>query len=693
MMVISNKQKKTFSLGDQIKKVIGMRILLCAILFIILIAGLTTYDLSISIKSLKANINEQVKPLEDFTISQLLINNSQAIDVKLASFNQTHPSIHVEWVANNNPDAQRITWKFPFSWNYNYQLGEIEDYQFGYFKITGSLFLDSELVNDLLLRFGLLILFILIIIQFLYPLSKKIPEKLFIAPINRFLELVKNPEAERIKHHYNLPIELEELETKILNLLANTKEHERSKALIQIGQLSAQVAHDIRSPLAALEMIIPDLAHLPEEKRIIARNAIGRIRDIANNLLDQYCLEKHTQQITLSCLLTSIIDSLISEKRIQYRSKLNMQIEFTPGNESYGLFANINLAEFKRILSNLINNAVEALGNTGQVIITLEKDYQFALIKIKDNGPGIPDRVLKNLGKRGNTYGKQGGAGLGLSHAIENLKQWQGEMQIESSKQTGTSISIRLPLANSPTWFLQSLELKQDSHILILDDDATIHQIWNDRFEKLNLNSHHIIWHHFSNKNALAEWLSENCNNKKSLIVLCDYEIIDHQENGLDIIESLQLAPYSILVTSRYEQSEVQTRCNQLHIPLLPKSLAMLVPVKIISAPAQENLDLVLLDDDPLVRSMWELAAKMKKKKIATFSHFNELNQALSSIKKDTPIYLDYSLTGDLTGIEIAEKLSLLGYTQLYLATGHEGHIDFLIPMSIKAVVSKDFPF
>ncbi|MCW5590069.1 MAG: HAMP domain-containing histidine kinase [Legionellales bacterium] len=458
-------------------------------------------------------------------------------------------------------------------------------------------------------------------------------------------------------------------------------------------QLSRQLAHDIRSPLAALDMILQDLSQLPEESRIITRHAISRIRDIANNLLFQHEHNESSPDAVAVCLLTSLIDSLISEKRIQYRSKLNIQIEFSPEKECYGLFSQINPAEFKRILSNLINNSVEALGESGHVSICLKKHDQHAIISVIDNGPGMPDVVIRNLGCRGNTYGKSGGAGLGLSHAVNHLKHWGGKLHVESAPHQGTSVKIELPLTNAPDWFLKALNLKNDTCILILDDDSTIHQIWNDRFEKMELTKYGIKWYHFSNKSDISEWLRIN-NKARTLVVLCDYEFLGYPENGLEIIESLQLENCSILVTSRYEQSEIQVKCNQLKIPLLPKPLAPQVPINILTEQCNrtELFDLILLDDDPLIRTAWEFSAKLENKKIKTFSHFKELEQALPFFEKFIPIYLDYSLSEELTGTMVAEKLASMGFTELYLATGFEGYVNFQVPACIKKVVSKNFP-
>ena len=60
-------------------------------------------------------------------------------------------------------------------------------------------------------------------------------------------------------------------------------------------------------------------------------------------------------------LLPCLIESLFTEKRIQYRSRLKVKIEADIGASAYGLFANIPSVDFKCVLSNLIDNAVDVL--------------------------------------------------------------------------------------------------------------------------------------------------------------------------------------------------------------------------------------------------------------------------------------------------------------------------------------------
>ncbi|OGR96269.1 MAG: hypothetical protein A2016_11685 [Elusimicrobia bacterium GWF2_62_30] len=226
----------------------------------------------------------------------------------------------------------------------------------------------------------------------------------------------------------------------------------RSQArLSALSALAAQVAHDIRSPLAALDSALKDVSQLPEEKRLLISGAAGRIRDIANNLL-----EKNRQGAAPGAqpeaklkpqLLSGLIAPVIREKRQQYHDRADVKIEAGPGDEAGSLAACVDPVEFGRLLSNLVNNSVEALERGGTVTVTLSRRGDLAELTVRDDGKGIPAELLPRLGRRGETHGKAGGSGLGLHHARAAAEAWGGSLAISSGPGKGTTVLISLPLA------------------------------------------------------------------------------------------------------------------------------------------------------------------------------------------------------------------------------------------------------
>ena len=108
------------------------------------------------------------------------------------------------------------------------------------------------------------------------------------------------------------------------------------RSLDILTKVSHQVAHDIRSPLAAFDILLNDLSQIPEENRTIARMAVNRIKDIANNLIEknqEIKNSKHlsplnlTNESTSVQLLWSIIDPMITEKRMEYRTRIGIEID------------------------------------------------------------------------------------------------------------------------------------------------------------------------------------------------------------------------------------------------------------------------------------------------------------------------------------------------------------------------------
>lgn len=371
--------------------------------------------------------------------------------------------------------------------------------------------------------------------------------------------------------------------------LAESKD--RLAQQLAVSTLASQVAHDIRSPLSALDVVEKDLSPLAESKRVMLRGAITRIRDIANSLLakDREIkaainepggneLQTHAASVEI---VSSLIDAIVSEKRLQYLANAGLTIEADLGPESYGLFSRVDAVAFKRDLSNLINNAAEAAGETGRVVIALRGSSDRVFVTIKDEGAGISAELLPRLGERGVTFGKAGGLGLGIHQAKSDVAAWGGALGIDSAPGRGTTVAISLPRSQPPAWFVPALEFTPGEAVVVLDDDASIHQVWQDRFQSLGTASKGVIIRHFFRPPELRAWVDENPGQARTALYLVDYELIGERQTGLDLIAALELNTRAILVTSRAEERPIVKRCAQMGVRIIPKSLAASVPAAV----------------------------------------------------------------------------------------------------------------
>lgn len=361
----------------------------------------------------------------------------------------------------------------------------------------------------------------------------------------------------------------------------------------KLSELAAQVSHDIRSPLTALNLVVSTVIGLSEEHRVLIKNSASRITDIANQLLEKsrtpIVLLKSDKTTTLTEeiadaelmtleLLPSLIDVLVSEKRIQYRCRMNIRIE-TDLEESYGAFALVNSGELKRVLSNLINNSVEAMEErpNSQVTVSVKKYSTKILLTVRDNGCGIPSHLLTRLGEKGVTFGKSGtlsGSGLGIFHAKRTIESFGATFNINSQEQIGTEVRMTFKVSSYPDWFLDQLNLKANQTVVVLDDDSAIHAVWSEKLKK-----ERIVVVSLTSGDALENWVKEKGDQLSKYLV--DYELIGQNRTGLDLIDELGIATNSVLVTSRFEDEIVRSKCDALKIKLLPKTMAYLLPIVI----------------------------------------------------------------------------------------------------------------
>jgi signal transduction histidine kinase len=481
---------------------------------------------------------------------------------------------------------------------------------------------------------------------------------------------------------------------------------EREKALVELAR---QVAHDIRSPLAALDSVVGKIAQIPEDDRILIRSAVNRIKDIANDLLETNRRQRPASSMDASAadpagvqLLSSLIDPLITEKRMQFRSRIGVSINSRIDSESYGLFAQVRPREFKRVLSNLINNGVEALGEKGTVWVSLSADPGTLRLEVRDSGKGIPPEILATLGRRDETYGKSEGSGLGLFHARKAAEAWGGSLELRSEPGRGTSVVLTIPRARTPEWFVAVLELDPRATVVVLDDDTSIHQVWQGRLESLQSKGAIFRTCHFSSPTELRKWVQDDPGRARDAVYLVDYELLGDRETGLSLIAELELGRQAILVTSRFEERAILEECVRLGARMIPKGLAGFVPIHVkpakVEGPSSPggSLDAVLIDDDPLTRAVWNAAAKKAGKSFRSYadagSFLADLENAAIIVPRDAALYLDSNLGDGVRGEDVAKQLHAREFTNIRLATGYLP-AEFPPSPAIREVVGKEPPW
>lgn len=562
------------NLSNQIKKAIGYRIFFCFILALLVVFFITLNELHSSFSQVEKDIERQCEQLASFAVGQVIIDNVQGIQPKLDALNQTSHAIKITWQRVSNekqysPNA--LHFSFPFSWTYFYPVKYNNGKTLGIFIVKGSFLNEHQLLSELLTKIILLLLFFTTIFVVLYPLGKKIPQKLFIAPINHLLSLLRN--EVNPSHFEKMPAEIAEIRDKITLLLAEAEERSRVSAL---GELAARLAHDIRSPIMSMTVLLNSISSdISEEKRRILENSIQSVRDIANNLLISY---KEPEKKSGACnnlktchddgnleryiLLSSVVDLVLSQKRYEWESNpCEIQCDIAKEVRIIWLFAVPN--EIKRLLSNLLNNAYEALESKRQITVSMVKQDEKLVLRIQDTGCGIPSDKIEAV-LNGESL-KDSGNGLGLSGARKTLKELGGDLSLMSQLGKGTEVMLFFPITPSPTWFNRRIVLPAKTPILFLDDDPSMHTLWMNHAYPIRL------MHYMTSEDVLS-WVASNTALQDEAIFLFDYELRQDSRNGLELLEQLNPGQRGYLITSHAEEVSIQQRCAKAGLWLIPKA-------------------------------------------------------------------------------------------------------------------------
>jgi PAS domain S-box-containing protein len=222
----------------------------------------------------------------------------------------------------------------------------------------------------------------------------------------------------------------------------------RSERLATLGKMVAHISHEIKNPLATIGGFAAQLGrktNLPDDARRRLTLIHQEVQRLEKFLSDMSTFTREAPpQKTMGDLLAlvrevaELMDSTFKERGVSFHLKTKSSVPtfaFDPG-------------QIRQVLINLYKNALEAMPQGGELNVSVEVQSDTLVLKIADTGCGIgPDQLCQLFTPFYTT--KQGGTGLGLAICRGLISQHQGEIQIESQVDRGTTCSIRLPLTST----------------------------------------------------------------------------------------------------------------------------------------------------------------------------------------------------------------------------------------------------
>lgn len=214
-------------------------------------------------------------------------------------------------------------------------------------------------------------------------------------------------------------------------------------------EMARQVAHEIKNPLTPMKLSIQYLQkaidnnspNVKEMTSAVAKTLVEQIDHLSKIAADfsQFANIGNPKNEVFD--IHEMLHSLVS----LYMATENLEFEWYPVQQRVLLFA--DKTQINRLFTNLLQNAVEASENKShkKIVMSEELEGEFILVKISDNGDGIPLQVQEKIFTPNFTT-KTSGTGLGLAMSRNIIEQAKGALWFETKENQGTVFFVRIPL-------------------------------------------------------------------------------------------------------------------------------------------------------------------------------------------------------------------------------------------------------
>lgn len=224
-------------------------------------------------------------------------------------------------------------------------------------------------------------------------------------------------------------------------------ELELSRRMAAIGRLTSGVAHEVKNPINAivvhLELLrnklgdpaAPGMRHLE-----VIDAEIRRLDRVVQTLVDfSRPVELQLREQDLRAVIGDVL-ALATEELSTRNVTL---VSYLP---PHPVIANVDADLLKQAALNVIENGAQAMPEGGKLEVMLETDRKTAVMRIADEGVGIPDDIRDRIFDLYFTT-KTGGSGIGLAMTYRILQLHHGGIEVQSREDRGTEFRLRIPLA------------------------------------------------------------------------------------------------------------------------------------------------------------------------------------------------------------------------------------------------------
>ena len=236
-----------------------------------------------------------------------------------------------------------------------------------------------------------------------------------------------------------------------INIMRREREEVRRELLkkdrlAMVGQVSASMVHDIKNPLA----IVQGYAEYLQEEDVDAESRLEYAQAIQSeiqrlNEMTQEVLEFSHDRIRIEREQIDSSSFLDGFKRDVERLLNDSAVDFS-FQVSDSTLLSVDVGRIRRALFNIVRNAFEVLqGREGRLLVEGLREGSYFVIRVTDNGPGIPEEIRDSLFEPFVTMGKKTGTGLGTAIARKVVEEHGGVIWFQTGLE-GTTFYIKLPV-------------------------------------------------------------------------------------------------------------------------------------------------------------------------------------------------------------------------------------------------------